>query len=315
MRIMVIGIVAVMILLSSVSFAQEQDKRVMVLLRDASECEDLKERIGLLDKAIEVDQKCEEAYYMRGDAYMRLGEMAKALADFDKILELNKKSLFGYVGRASVNLSKGEYDKAIKDYDKAIEIDDTRAPLFYDRGMAHFFAKNHDKAIEDFSSAIKINMSYMEAYYSRAWAYVHAGNLAKAKKDFESLYKNGGEDNEPYYLISLAVCMMRGGEKADAEKKLNDYLDDNPGDEWSGQIMQFLTGKIKQDELLKAAEHKDAKMNAERLCEGYYYIAMYKLVSGDKKGAAEFLKKCVDTDVKYYIEWREAKFELEALKK
>jgi lipoprotein NlpI len=110
------------------------------------------------------------------------------------------------------------------------------------------------------------------------------------------------------------------GQREEATKELTEYLESvqsTAADKWPFQIGQFLVGKLAQDDFLSAAKTsaKDSNLQSGQLCEAYYYAGMKHLLMGDKIGAADFFRKCLDTGEAGYFEYESAAAELDALKK
>lgn len=109
--------------------------------------------IDLFSEAITFDPEFKLAFKSRGAAYLRLGNVQDALADFNRVLEIDPKS----------------------------------ARAFHLRGLAHEKAGDYTEAIADLSKAIDINPEYGAAYYSRANLYSKIGDTAQAAEDIEML--------------------------------------------------------------------------------------------------------------------------------
>jgi len=80
---------------------------------------DLDEGVADCTRAIELAPKDPEAYYYRGDAYKTKGDLDKALADYTKVIELAPLDPAPYYGRGDVYKMKGDVDRASADYTKA----------------------------------------------------------------------------------------------------------------------------------------------------------------------------------------------------
>jgi tetratricopeptide (TPR) repeat protein len=63
------------------------------------------------------------AYYRRGNAYGKKGDLDRAIADYDKAIELDPKYVMAYNNRGIAYGKKGDFDSAIADLNKAIELD------------------------------------------------------------------------------------------------------------------------------------------------------------------------------------------------
>ena len=78
--------------------------------------------IAYFNKAIEINPRFAEAYYIRGRAYYYKGWYDKAIADYTMVIELNPRFAWAYHNRANAYYHKGQYDKACSDWRQACEL-------------------------------------------------------------------------------------------------------------------------------------------------------------------------------------------------
>jgi tetratricopeptide (TPR) repeat protein len=64
-----------------------------------------------------------DAYYQRGEAYEKLGEHQKAIADFDAAIAESRESPFAYRARSVAKLNAGDREGARADDDQARRIE------------------------------------------------------------------------------------------------------------------------------------------------------------------------------------------------
>ena len=80
---------------------------------------------------------------------------------------------------------------------------------------------------------------------------------------------------------------------------------------WTLRLAALLTGDATEDAVLSEARAaSDAKTRKEMECEAYYYAGMKRLLEGERLVGESLLRRCVDTGVRTFIEWRGAKAEL-----
>ena len=85
-------------------------------------------------------------------------------------------------------------------------------------------------------------------------------------------------------------------------------------DNWHWKLGQFLTGRIKEPELFKAAESPDTRTDTERHCEAWFYAGTKRLLAGDQASASKYFENCVATHMEALIEYGSAVHELRFLK-
>ncbi len=76
-----------------------------------------------------------------------------------------------------------------------------------------------------------------------------------------------------------------------------------------------MIGQISEEELFAAAKAVSPQKAAGQLCEAWYYAGEKKWLAGDHETAARYLRKCVETEQRDYVEYDFAKAELKALGK
>jgi tetratricopeptide (TPR) repeat protein len=132
-------------------------------------------RLGQYDKAIadcskdiELEPKNWVGWNSRGGAYLGLQQHDKAFADINKGIELDPKSWIGWNGRGHAYMTLSQYDKAIADYSKVIELEPKNSVGWTNRGNAYTGMGQYDKAVADFSKVIELDQKNASAWYLRA---------------------------------------------------------------------------------------------------------------------------------------------------
>ena len=153
-------------------------------------------------EALELDLQQPAIYNNRGNTYVAIGEVDKALSDLNKAVELKPDYANAYNNLGEAYLSKGKVDEAINHYNKAIELKKDFAEAYNNRGVAYRETGDLPKALKDYNTAIELKKDFAEAYNNRGRIYSNIGNLSKAfgdyntaillKKDFAEAYNNRG---------------------------------------------------------------------------------------------------------------------------
>lgn len=112
--------------------------------------------IAHYDQAIKFNPNNEEAYYLRGTAYMFMGSYENALSDFSRAIELNPEDSFAYGDRAYVYFNFGEVELALADYDRSLQLDPTNPFYYYSRGSVYYEIGDFESALRDFKAAIAL---------------------------------------------------------------------------------------------------------------------------------------------------------------
>jgi tetratricopeptide (TPR) repeat protein len=116
--------------------------------------ENYREAIKDFTKVIARDRKNFAAYYNCAEAYSKVGKDIQAIQYFNKALEINDKCSNAYLQRGIFYLSKKEYKIAIEDFSKSLKLEKTADAFFY-RGAAYYEISDLDKACNDLNKAIE----------------------------------------------------------------------------------------------------------------------------------------------------------------
>jgi len=278
---------------------------------------DLDGAIADYTRVIEINPKLSYSYCIRGNAKRAKGDLDGAIADFTRDIEINPKSLESYSNRGYAKQAKGDLDGAIADYNQTIEINPKYSMAYYGRGNVKKAKGDLDGAMADYNRVIEINPKISEAYYGLAECNYIKSNWADALSEFrlasELTKQRGSQD---YYQLFIWIIRARIGEKEAADKELAAYLEKRskaaPND-WVSKVAGHLLGSVNEAALFAATDSPDIQQKNGQFCEACYYAGMKKLLSGDKKSAADYFRKCLATKLNDCAELHFAQAELKAL--
>ncbi|MGC2063253.1 MAG: tetratricopeptide repeat protein [Thermodesulfovibrionales bacterium] len=162
-------------------------------------------RAGQMDRAIEdyskaiaLDPSYVRAYANRGFVFEKIGRLDNAIADYDKVIFLNPGESQSYNSRGVIFENMGLSDKAIADYDKAIDLNPSNADLYFNRGNAYDALGRTDKALADYDRAIGLNPRDAQAYNNRGLVFEKTGDLDKAIADYDKAITLDPSNAEAY---------------------------------------------------------------------------------------------------------------------
>jgi len=222
-----------------------------------------------------------------------------------------------YVKRGLAEAGDAKLDEAIADYSAAIELDPKLVAAYYNRGNAKMEKDDQQGAIADFNVALKLDPGYRAAQLDRGLARTKMRNWAGALVDFQRCFPltKGGTD---YPHLFTWLIHARLGQTEVANDELSAYLTTRgnlPPNDWYFKVAGHLLGSVTETDLLAAATSADAKRDRSQHCEAWFYAGMKRLLSGDRKTAADYFQKCVETGEKDFLEYYFAQSELKALEK
>lgn len=121
------------------------------------------------DRAIKLDEECEEAYVSRAEARWWLDKDKAALDDANHvIININPLSPRAFNVRGNVWRRMGEKDKAMSDYCTAIDLDPKWWSPYNNRGVLHRDNDDYSKALADFDRAIALTNIFGLPYLNKA---------------------------------------------------------------------------------------------------------------------------------------------------
>lgn len=125
-------------------------------------------------------------YFIRGNAYLTLGDYDRAVADFDTITKTNPTANGPFNSRGLAFLRQKQLDRAITEFDSAIRLSPKDPIAFTNRGDAYREKGRLDRAMQDYDAAIAINPKWVNAYFGRG-----AALQQKATSDFDAFVNEG----------------------------------------------------------------------------------------------------------------------------
>lgn len=160
----------------------------------------------------------------RGVAFQRLGEHAKALADFDHVISSYPDwpgAFLAFYSRAVSRQALGRDEEAITDCNESILRNAEHADAFYLRGIIRKELEHVEAAISDMDAVLRIDPSYWEAYLEQGKINSLKQNWRQAVADFSAAmdHDSAGRLNvcECLYLRGLAEQALGGHSAAIAD--------------------------------------------------------------------------------------------------
>jgi tetratricopeptide (TPR) repeat protein len=127
-------------------------------------------------------------YYLRGYAYSRKYETKRAIDDYTQALDISSANLGVHVVRANAYIAIGDMPRAYADFDAVISRSKNKgilADAYANRGQAYFNDNEFAKAVADFTQALNNEPNRTAAYLARAQAYAYLGDSARANADYK----------------------------------------------------------------------------------------------------------------------------------
>jgi len=105
-----------------------------------------------------------------------------------------------------------EYEKEIADCTEIIRLKPNDAFAYFFRGLAYRNLKEYEKAIANYNQAIRFDPNYANSYYNRGLAYLNQGNIQAALNDFQkaaNLFQQQGRQEDYQKAINKIRELQR----------------------------------------------------------------------------------------------------------
>jgi tetratricopeptide (TPR) repeat protein len=155
----------------------------------------LDEAILLLESAIKLDARNEDAHLLMGDALLEKTPAigGPSIKSYNKVLEINPKSPRGIVRTAILYQRAQNYELANEKYKEAQTIDPTYAPAYRLNAELNMYFGQSTKAIENWKKYLALNNS-IESRYRYVTAMFNGKQFCEVIPEIEAL-KNDGFNN------------------------------------------------------------------------------------------------------------------------
>ncbi|MFO0926491.1 MAG: tetratricopeptide repeat protein [Gemmataceae bacterium] len=151
-------------------------------------------RQGELEKAVAdltaaLDRRPEDAvlYRRRAQVHARGNDLDAAIADYTESLRLDPRSLEARGNRGLAYAQQGDAERAIADYTEGLRLAPRDEQLYYNRGNAYYVREEYDRAIADYTEALRLDPRHLWALSNRGKAYLFNREPARAAADFTRL--------------------------------------------------------------------------------------------------------------------------------
>jgi lipoprotein NlpI len=258
------------------------------------------------NRAIEFDPTA-RGYADRGAAFYAGGDYDKAIADFNRAIGLNPKDALAFSNRGKALYAKGENDRAIADYTQAIQLDRAAYP-YNNRGDAYLAKGDYEHAIADYDHVIELDPNNSRAYLKRGVANFYFGAAPKAVADLNRSKEL--DPKEPYTALWLEIVDRRGR----ASSRLAKTAAVIDMTKWPAPIVRLYLGQITPADVNAAAEHPNAIIKKEQICEANFYGGKLALQRGKKDDANRLFELAAADCPRSFLEYGAANAELRTLR-
>ncbi|WP_189337798.1 lipoprotein NlpI [Photobacterium sanguinicancri] len=210
--------------------------------------------------------------------------------------------------RGLLNDSLGLRDLARLDFNQSLSMRPNQPDVFNILGVYFTQGAHFDAAYEAFDSTLELNFQHPFAQRNRGIALYYGGRLDLAHEDLIVHYQQNV--NDPYRVIWLyLVDVERTPEQA--LNKLRLRYDASDKQDWGWLMVRMYLGDISESDYLKEIANGSESNDqlAERLTEGYFYLAKRYQQEGNYSAALMLYKLTLAGNVYEFVEHRFALLE------
>ncbi|MGD0754768.1 MAG: hypothetical protein ABR927_06870 [Bacteroidales bacterium] len=134
-----------------------------------------------------------------------------------------------------------------------------------------------------------------------------AGEYQEAEKYWADAITHLGDPNEPFYdyaLLYRYIMLYKLGNSNAADTLINNRLKTPGMNTWPEPVINFFSGNIQKEDLIKLAKKDWQK------CEAFFFLGEKDLIIGNLSEAKKHFEECVNTKVTDYLEYDMSQSEL-----
>jgi tetratricopeptide (TPR) repeat protein len=262
----------------------------------------VKERNGLLEKAVDKFNKAIEAgdksgrvYHQLADSYFLKGNADLAAEYAQKAIEVSSDFFPPYNLLYGIKMSRNEFQQAAEIMGKYHSINPEDPYTLYLLGVHYFkYLNDPDKSLDAFQKVIFLSQTVTMPSYYLENSYYNCGYILHTKKEFEEsldYFKKSYElnENNTTALYMAAVSAMNYYNLDDAEKYALLFMKVSPGN----PNMAYVLGRLYYIKGEKDAFQYLAMVKDSNSFEGLLAMALYSELTEEDEKAEKILSALI----------------------
>jgi putative PEP-CTERM system TPR-repeat lipoprotein len=164
-------------------------------------------------------EKQQEVLFLRGKAFLELGEYGDAKRAFEGALDIPGSSkVLPTVGLALLALQRQKLQEAEQIADRAVTLDSEHPEVWHTKGAIAYARGDLEQAVDHYTRCLQLNPRHYTAKISRASVYVELERFQEAIKEFSDL--SAAAEWDPQINYYLAVAKRKIGDLQGAKDAL-----------------------------------------------------------------------------------------------
>jgi tetratricopeptide (TPR) repeat protein len=185
--------------------------------------------LARLNRAIEVDSKCADAYLLLGLTEFQRGETAKSIQHYKQALKLVPRSYSGHYDLALAYLQEKNLREARNELEQAVALDPKQANAAYDLGIVLLEMEQPASALPHLHRAHAINPDRPDVSFNIVRAELDAGSPAEARQAAQDEGSHLGSDFQ--WNAAIGQLFLKHAQPGDAALYFRAANLIRPGDE------------------------------------------------------------------------------------
>jgi len=175
-------------------------------------------------KALEIDNKLGEAYYMLGGMnFLYEWDWDEAEKNFSKGLDLNPNYVHGRIEYANFLTSMRRIDESIRISERTIELDPLNPVAHNELAFPLWLAGETEQALEVVDESLKLDPDHVQTLWGAMALNTELGHYNKALSIWKKLKGNNEiSEIQPYLLAYAGQLMVNVGRREEAISYLNE---------------------------------------------------------------------------------------------
>ena len=215
---------------------KQQPKDVALLIKRGDlyfQLHEFEQAIEDYSDAIALDSHADEAYFGRGMARGRSGQIAEGIQDLTIYIKRHPKSARAYTKRGVRYLWRHDDAKAEHDFVRAIALNPGNAEAHDDLGVIHARRGEYAVALQHFTAAVSIDPTYFKAFHNQAMVFYLQGQDLQALSAVEHALALVPEQRNSILLKANILHALGREDEAAKAKEDAEFL---PEGNWSEHI-------------------------------------------------------------------------------
>ena len=181
---------------------------------DPASSDELVQEVTQLSRLIQAKPTQAALYARRGTAWFKLREFDKAIEDFSAALKLNDKLDEAWFGRGMALGRNGQVDEGIVDLGVYIHRHPTSSLAYTKRGVRYIWKGDLDNAEKDLARAIALNPRNAEAHDDLGVIYAQRRDYEKAAQHFQATIRAEPSYQKAYHNLAMVHYLTERNELA-----------------------------------------------------------------------------------------------------